>query len=152
IGGALGVHEQSAAQKTGSYADTPAIAHMDSLGRTFLTVAHNRVPRRGALVDEFYRTAVVYGIEGNQRDVIDAMDRVVMLYDYNMLGSRIRSMSMDGGQRWMLGDVAGQPMRAWDGRGHEFRTEYDQLHRPVRQFVRGTDPKESDPRVFNRDV
>ena len=84
--------------------------------------------------------------------MIDAKDRVVMHYDYDMLGSQIHSVSMDAGERWMLNDVAGQPIRAWDARGHEFRTEYDRLRRPLNQFVRGTDANESDPRVLNRDV
>ena len=152
IGGAPGTQEQAAAQKTESHANTPAIAHVDSLGRTFLTIAHNRVPRGGTQDDEYYRTRVIYDIEGNQRDVIDAKDRVVMHYDYDMLGSRIHSTSMDAGERWMLNDVAEQPIRTWDGRGHEFRTEYDQLHRPVHQFVRGTNATHSDPRVLNREV
>ncbi len=99
-----------------------------------------------------YRTRVVLDIEGNQREVIDALGRVVMRYDYDMLGNRIHSTSMEAGERWMLNDVAGQPIRAWDARGHAFRTEYDQLHRPVRQFVRGTDAQESDPRVLDREV
>ncbi|MBS0150491.1 MAG: hypothetical protein JSR31_06075 [Nitrospira sp.] len=153
IDGAMGVQEQVAAQKTETHANTPSVAHMDSLGRTFLTIAHNRVARNGGpLADEFYRTSIVYDVEGNQRQVIDAKDRVVMRYDYDLLSTSIHSASMDAGERWMLNDVAGQPMRAWDARGHEFRTEYDQLHRPVRQFVRGTDVNESDPRVLNRDV
>lgn len=153
IDGAMGVQERAAAQKTEAHANTPSVAHMDSLGRTFLTVVHNRVARGGGpLADEFYRTVVVYDIEGNQRDVIDALDRIVMRYDYDMLSTPIHAVSMDAGERWMLNDVAGQPMRAWDARGHEFRTEYDQLHRPISQFVRGTDAVESDPRVLNRDV
>ena len=152
IGGALGTQEQAAARKIESHANTPGVVHMDSLGRTILTNAHNRMPRGGALVDEFYRTHVVYDIEGNQRDIIDALDRLVMHYDYDMLGGQIHSVSMDAGERWMLNDLAGQPIRAWDARGHEFRTEYDRLHRPINQFVRGIDPNQSDPRVLNRDV
>lgn len=153
IGGAMGAQEQAAAQKTEAHANTPAVAHMDSIGRTVLTIAHNRVARNGSpLTDEFYRTRVVYDIEGNQREVIDAKDRVVMSYDYDLLSTPIHSISMDAGERWMLNDVAGQPMRAWNARGHEFRTEYDQLHRPISQFVRGTDAIESDPRVLNREV
>ena len=34
-----------------------------------------------------YATRVVFDIEGNQREVIDAKDRVVMRYDYDMLGT-----------------------------------------------------------------
>ena len=35
-----------------------------------------------------------------------------------------------GGQRWMLTDVAGKPIYAWDSRDHRFRTAYDLLRRP----------------------
>src|SRR4029079_381502 len=35
-------HEQAAAAKAAVHADTPTVAHADSLGRSFLTVAHNR--------------------------------------------------------------------------------------------------------------
>ena len=42
----------------------------------------------------------------------------------------------------MLNDVAGKPLRAWDSRGHAFRTEYDALRRPLRQFVRGHDAQD----------
>ena len=32
---------------------------------------------------------------------------------------------MEAGERWMLNDVAGKPICAWDSRGHAFRTDYD---------------------------
>ena len=56
-----------------------------------------------------------------------------------MLGTNIHQLSMDAGERWMVNDVAGKPLRAWDSRGHTFRTEYDALHRPIRSFVQGVD-------------
>ena len=76
-----------------------------------------------------------FDIEGNQREVEDALGRVVMRYDYDMLGNRIHQASMEAGQRWTLGDVTGKPIRAWDSRGHTLRTEYDALRRPIRTFV-----------------
>jgi hypothetical protein len=100
--GQLGPHEQAAAAKAVVHADTSTVAHADSLGRTFLTIAHNRVERNGALIEENYPTRVVLDIEGNQRAVIDAKDRVVMRYDYDLLGSRIHQASMEAGERWML--------------------------------------------------
>ncbi len=149
-------HEKKATVCTLVHADTPTIAFFDSLGRTFLTVAHNRFERRTngdtVIVEEKYNTRVVFDIEGNQREVIDAKDRIVMLYDYDMLGSPIHQASMEAGERWMLNDVTGKPIRAWDSRGHNFWTEYDELRRPLRQFVRGTNDKNSDPRTFNTDV
>ena len=48
----------------------------------------------------------------------DALGRIVMRYDYDMLGNRIHQASMEAGERWMLNDVTGKPIRAWDSRGH----------------------------------
>ena len=89
-----------------------------------------------AIVEEKYPTGVELDIEGNQRAV--AMRRakrrrwrIVMRYDYDMLGNRIHQASMEAGERWMLNDVTGKPIRAWDSRGHQFRTAYDPLRRPT---------------------
>jgi RHS repeat-associated protein len=97
-------------------------------------------------------TRVHLDIEGNQREVIDAKGRIVIRYDYDMLGNRIRQASMEAGARWMLNDATGKPIQAWDSRGHYFRTEYDLLRRPVHQFVRGADANHADPRTLNREV
>lgn len=159
IGGALGADELNAAQRAAAHADTPTTAHFDALGRPFLTVARNRVvckdhPLNGRPDEEFY-TCVELDIEGNQREVIDAKDRIVMRYAYDLLGNRIHQSSMEAGARWMLNDVAGKPIRAWDSRGHNFTTAYDALRRPIEQYVRGTfsdaDPLKpnSDPRTLN---
>jgi len=140
-GGVLGAEEQAAALKAAVHADTPSVAHMDSLGRTFLTVAHNKFKRSDALpgdppTEAFLSTRVVFDIEGNQREVIDALDRIVMRYKYDMLGNRIHSASMEAGERWMLNDVTGKPLYGWDSRGHEFRAAYDQLRRPTESYLR----------------
>ena len=86
----------------------------------------------------------------------DALGRVVMRYDYDMLGNRIHQSSMEAGERWMLNDVAGKPIRAWDSRGHSFRTTYDPLRRPIEQSVRApgdpTAEPNSDPRTLDRDI
>ena len=34
--------------------------------------------------------------------------------------SRIHQSSMEAGERWMLNDVMGKAIRAWDSRGHNF--------------------------------
>jgi len=127
--------ERVAADKAAIHRQTPTVAHLDTLGRPFLTIAQNRFERDGALVEEQYATRVELDIEGNQRAVIDANDRVVMRYAYDMLGNRIHQASMEAGERWMLNDVAGQPIRAWDSRDHQFRSTYDQLRRPTESFL-----------------
>ena len=82
---------------------TPAIAHADSLGRIFLTVAHNKfkyrtTPAADPPTEKFHRTRVLFDIEGNQREVIDAQDRVVMRYDYDLLGNRIHQIAEEDRQ------------------------------------------------------
>ena len=148
--GTLGTQEQEAASKAAVHANTPTVAYADSLGRTFLTIAHNKFEREkpdGTIetVEEKYQTRVILDIEGNQREVIDAKDRVVMRYDYDIAGpekdedtanNRIHQASMEAGERWMLNDVAGKPLYAWDSRDHQFRTTYDQLRRPVETSLR----------------
>lgn len=167
-GGMLGPQEQTAARKAAIHADTPIVVHFDSLGRTFLTLAHNRfkhsdMPPADPPIEEFYETRNIHDIEGNLREVIDANGRIVMRYAYHMAGpeeneddggtpNRIHQMSMEAGESWMLHDVLGNPIRSWDNRGHNFITEYDTLRRPIKNWVHGTDPNSSDPRTLNQDV
>ncbi|MBP5973613.1 toxin [Brasilonema sp. CT11] len=140
IGGTQGVEEKGAAQKAAKHADTPTIAYFDTLGRTFLTIADNGKNVNGN--EQKYRTHVELDIEGNQRAVTDALDRIVMKYDYDMLGDRIHQSSMEAGDRWMLNNVAGKPIRMWDSRNHVLRTNYDELLRPTQLFVKaGTEPE-----------
>ncbi len=129
--------ERIAADKAAVHRLTPTVAHLDSLGRLFLSVEHNRFQRRSEdpIVEEFYATRVDLDIEGNQRQVIDALDRLVMRYDYDMLGNRIHQASMEAGERWTLNDVTGKPIRLWDSRGFMRRLAYDALRRPTDLFV-----------------
>jgi len=124
--------ERQAAEKTSHHANTPTLAYFDTLGRPFLSIADNGSAGK-------YTTRTELDIEGNQRAVIDAKHRVVMRYDYDMLGNRIHQASMEAGERWMLNDVSGKSIRAWNSRGHSFRTEYDPLRRPLQSFVAGLD-------------
>ncbi|MFL6820990.1 MAG: SpvB/TcaC N-terminal domain-containing protein, partial [Xanthobacteraceae bacterium] len=135
--GALDPLERAAADKAAAHANTPSMACADTLGRAFLTVADNG--RDAAGQPQLFKTRIRLDIEGNEREVIDALGRSVMRYDYDMLGNRIHQFSMDAGERWMLNDVAGKPIRAWDSRDHEFRTAYDALRRPTEsRLVEGT--------------
>ena len=67
---------------------------------------------------------------------------------YDIAGNLLHQHSMDGGDRWMLMDAAGKPMLAWDFNEVQdeavnfteerrlYFTEYDELHRPTRQWLR----------------
>lgn len=133
-GGALGPHEQAAAAAAAEHAGTPGVTHLDPLGRAVLAVAHNR--SGDPLQDTFARARTVLDIEGNQREVVDALDRTVMRYDHDLLGNQIHSDSVDAGERWSLADAAGRPLYTWDSRGHRHRTAHDVLGRPVETRVR----------------
>jgi RHS repeat-associated protein len=145
-------NETNAATKAQAHAATPSIVHFDSIGRPVLTVAHNKVVCPGHKLDgteDKFHTRSELDIEGNQREVHDERNlpnavglplgaveqRMIMRYSYDMLGNRIHQASMEAGERWMLSDVAGQPICAWDSRDHQFRTEYDQLRRPTESFL-----------------
>lgn len=143
VNGDLGPEEQAAAEKTAIHANTPSIAHFDSLAKTFLTVAQNRFERNGAIVEEKYFTRNVFDIESNLRTVVDAKDRVVMRYDYDMLATKIHHSSMEAGEHWTLNDVMGKTIYTFDSRGQRLRTTFDPLRRPLETFLReGTKPEQ----------
>jgi RHS repeat-associated protein len=168
VGGAMGPHERDAAQRAAAHADTPTTAHFDALGRPFLTVVRNRVVCVGHDLDgteDSVATRVELDIEGNQLAVRDERklpvnhlptgaieQRIVMRYAYDLLGHRIHQASMEAGERWMLNDVAGKPIRSWTSRGHAVRTDYDRLRRPLRSFVEGGQPNDPREEVFAQPV
>jgi RHS repeat-associated protein len=143
VGGPPGDAEADAASKAAAHTDTPTVAHLDTLGRPFATVAHNRYERSGAIVEERCATRLELDVEGNKRAVKDERttpsgaleQRVVMRYDYDLLRHRIHQASMEAGERWTLNDVAGKQIRAWDSRRFLRRTTYDELRRPTGLYV-----------------
>jgi RHS repeat-associated protein len=136
IDGSMGKQEQATTKKAAIHANTPTSAYFDTLGRTFLSVVFNRFERDEVLVEEKYSTRTDLDIEGNQREVIDARERIVMRYDYDMLSNRIHRASMESGARCMLKDIAGKSIYSWDSRGHRFHTIYDALRRPIEVYLR----------------
>ncbi|NJO96204.1 MAG: toxin [Pleurocapsa sp. CRU_1_2] len=158
--------ERDAAQKAVAHAGTPAIAHLDTLGRPFLTIADNGGTEK-------FETRVDLDLEGNTLVVTDARQNAVMIYAgvqkdaagqpvqdgngkpllvgraFDLLGHNLYSYSMDAGDRWMLNNVAGKPLRAWNDRqtrydvpsppqGHMMRTVYDGLQRPTHLYMQAT--------------
>ncbi len=140
--------EQDAAEKAAVHSGTPEAVWFDSIGRTFLTIANNRFERQGEVINEQHATRVVLDIEGLQRELIDARARVVMRYDYDLPGNQIHSTSMEAGELRTLLDVMGNPIRKWDGSGHAFRTEYDELRRVTNSFVTGADAEDPNHEIL----
>ena len=146
-GGALGVQEQAAAAKATEHRDTPTTIYLDTLARPFLTLTDNGPDPAQPAQHRLFAKRAEWDIEGNQRVIRDAIvqaddarGRIVMRYDYDLLGNRIRQLSMESGARWMLNDASGRAFRSWDSRGQQFRSDYDPLRRPLRTFVTGADP------------
>lgn len=142
IGGAKGRQEQLAAEKAAVHANTPTQAWLDSLGRSMLAVAHNRLNRNDAVVEEYYTSRRVLDIEGNQLEIVDALGRSVMRYAYDMLGNAHYQTSIESGTRWNLNDVGNSPIYTWNSRGFRIHMEYDDLRRPIRQWVQDANGQE----------
>ncbi|MET8454397.1 RHS repeat-associated core domain-containing protein [Streptomyces sp. NPDC005209] len=128
-GGGLGFREQAAAVKAAAHDGTPSRTDLDALGRVFRTVT--RSAKNTAHV-----ARQRLDMEGNVREVRDARGRSVMLYDYDLLGRRLRSASMEAGTRWTLPDATDRQLYGWDSRGHRVRTVHDAARRPVEVWLR----------------
>ncbi len=142
------IKEKEAADKAAAHADTPTVLHFDTLGRAIMSVDHNKNTTTN--IDEFYQTKVQLDIEGNLREITDARDNIVMHYKYDMLGNVVYTHSMDTGQRWLLTNVLGSPLRTWDERNHEFQYFYDNAQRPIHNKVIGGDGAAPLDHIFNR--
>ncbi|MDB5279413.1 MAG: spvB [Ferruginibacter sp.] len=121
--------EQRAAWLAAKHANTPAQQHVDSLGLTIYTIADNGPAGK-------YATEYLLDIENNLRTVIDARNNSVMQYSYNMASQQLYQNSMDGGERLVFNDVLGKAVFTWDNRDHRIKTEYDLLHRPLKQWLK----------------
>ncbi|KAF7513142.1 hypothetical protein GJ744_010538 [Endocarpon pusillum] len=146
VNGGLGTQEQQAAEKAFVHANTPTTADFDAMERFFNTTSHNKMQYSDAVsggpIEEIYRSRVVFDVEGNKREIFDAKDRLVMRAVTDMLSTPILQSSMEAGERWTLKDTAGKPLYGWDSRGHQTRTVYDQLQRPIESRLRTTNGPE----------
>jgi RHS repeat-associated protein len=139
------------------HANTPAVTHLDSLGREVMAISHNRWERDGAMREEKAVTFSKLDAEGKPLWIEDARGNRVMEYItspgaeagytpcYDMAGNVLAQHSMDGGGRWMVADAAGQPFHGWDANERALEdgslvleqrrvhTSYDALRRPLEQ-------------------
>ncbi len=136
-------YDQNDCHTTNLAYHTPTQLHLDTLGRPMVSIAHNRMYTRDALgkriptdfKDEYYSTQINLDIEGNTESIIDARGNQVMLYRYTMLGHRIYEKSMDAGERWSINNIAENPIRQWDSKAQRFEIKYDELQRPIAQWL-----------------
>ena len=142
------VKEKEAAIKAARHNNSPNILHFDTLGRPVLSIEINKVINTEE--DDPYYSKVFLDTEGNLSSVIDARSNIVMQYKYDMLGNKVYQNSMDAGQRWLLINVLGNPLRTWDERDHEFQYFYDILHRPLQSRLLGGDGETPLDNLFDR--
>lgn len=137
IGGALGIAEQAAAQKTILHNDTPAETHFDSLGRPVYAVDQNKFRNRltNTVQQEFYGSLSTQDIAGNQLAIRDARNLQVMQYAYDMLDRAAFTTSRDAGERRVFSDTMGTALYRWDVAGNRVHTICDVLHRPLQHVL-----------------
>jgi hypothetical protein len=127
--------EQCAAALALNHANTPTIAHLDALGRTFLSQADNGpAPATPSGPHRLLDTRVELDIQGNTLTIIDARGNRTIEQTFDPLKRRIRVSSPDAGTRLADADVAGKPLRGWDSRGQTHRSRYDALHECARRL------------------
>ncbi|MEL6843130.1 MAG: toxin, partial [Bacteroidota bacterium] len=109
-------------------ANTPKVEHLDTLGRVFQMDDDN-----GS--EGVYSTKFHLDILGQQREVVDAKDRLITRNHFNMAGEPIHTESMDAGRRWMLNNAMGSPLYQWNDRNFRTRMEFDELQRNTATFI-----------------
>lgn len=131
--------EEAAARQAEAHADTPRVRHLDPAGRPIADVVDAGPPTAGA-THELLVTVDRLDVEGRRRWVTDPRGNVTMTYEYDLRGTLASFAGPDGGRRWMLDNVAGDPLRMWDERDHVVAMSYaDPLHRLTAKRVTGGD-------------
>ena len=120
----VGDPERRAAWLAAKHANTPGVVHLDSLGRPCYAAADY-----GGGVTAAVRTRT--DLTGRYMDGYDQVQRHIASGFTAMNGTPIWATSGEKGRRWILADALGAQLRIWDEHGLEFRTLYDDLHRPV---------------------
>ncbi|WBQ08339.1 SpvB/TcaC N-terminal domain-containing protein [Kribbella sp. CA-293567] len=124
----LGDPATRAAWLAAQHANTPAVAHLDSLGRTVWTVLDYGGGRTAGSRAESDLT-------GRFSSLFDQLGRKVSSSFTAMNGTAVFGTSPEKGDRWSFVDARGAMVRTWDACGRVYRTEYDALNRPAGTFA-----------------
>ena len=146
---AIRVAQQEAAAKAAAHAATPTIVHLDALGRSFLTVKHNR----HAGSDEFLSSKVDHDIEGNPRTITDPRGVPVFAHTFDLADRKLVVDSRDAGLRRQLPDIDGKLLYRWDAENRRVRLGHDTLRRPIESWVKegGTDEYLAEKTLYGED-
>ena len=114
--------EKMALDRSLAHKETPAIIHLDPLGREIATMEiNNNGPNR--------RVQQVYDNQGNLKQIIDARDLLAFEYKHDMQGRLLYEKSIDAGEKWSFYNQYDQLIHHWDGRGIHQRMYHDELDR-----------------------
>ncbi|MCP3886738.1 MAG: hypothetical protein GY700_14955, partial [Propionibacteriaceae bacterium] len=136
--------EKAALTKAAAHADTPGIAKLDTLGRTFRSVV--QLFEEGLSGPQLVQleTQTTFDITGNPLTVRDprqvdegAGGVDTFVYSYDMAGRAIRTVNIDAGDDCVFVNAVGNPVLSTDKNGHTIEADYDALHRPVKKTVTG---------------
>lgn len=120
--------ERRAAWLAAKHADTPGAVHYDSLRRPLYVVTDYGGGKKAGVRSET-------DLSGRFTKLFDPIGREVASGFAGMLGISISGESAEKGRRKSFVNVLGALVKTWDEHGRQFRTEYDELHRPVGVWV-----------------
>jgi RHS repeat-associated protein len=123
--------ERRAAWLTAKHADTPAVAHFDSLGRTVYAISDYGGGKTATMRTE-------KDLTGRMTVLYDALERQIASNFSAMSGAAMLDESAEKGRRWTFQNVLGALVKTWDDQGRQIRSEYDVLHRAVSRYVQET--------------
>ncbi len=124
--------QKAALRKAQIHKKTPVVAHLDSLGRPFLTIAENI----GTTDEEsFFKTHIELDIQGNNLSITDPTGLKCFNHKFNMLQQQLVVDSKDAGVKRLLQAVDGQPIWSQDARGTITEPKYDELRRPIESWI-----------------
>jgi RHS repeat-associated protein len=127
--------ESRAAEDGAKHAATPALSHLDTLGRSFLSIADNGKDQNGNNLN--FAIQVALDIEGNDIRITDPRGIRVFEHTFDFAGRKLKVDSKDAGVIYLLPDISGKkPIYSCDANGNEIRTSYDALRRQTDVWVK----------------
>jgi RHS repeat-associated protein len=142
--------EQEAAYRTAPHAHTPFTRHVDPLAQALVDVQHDGFAGSDPIL---FSTVFLRDVSGRPLAIVDPLGNTTITYEHDMRGAVTAHASADGGHRWTLDNAAGDPLRAWDDRTHQFVFAYDDpLHRSTSKRVIGGDGDVSLDNVYERTI
>lgn len=134
--------EIAALQAAEAHYHTPQVSLLDTLGREYQSIEY-LADMDQALPEERLVTHTTFNIKGKPETITDPRQFAgqtgvkTFQYAYDMQDQVLRTLNIDAGDDKVLVNVLGNPVYASDKRGHQIRTTYDLLQRPLTAHVLG---------------